>query len=124
MTKIPFLAAKVVVIVVTAGIAKPKACGHVITTTVIASVRANTNVAPSQKFQAKKVSNPTVIAIIVSQCAARSANFCDFGFDDCACLTSSTICDKAVSSPTFATLTVKAPSTFKDPPITSSPAFL
>lgn len=60
----PFFEAIVVDIVVTVGMAKPNACGQVITITVMASVKANKLPAPIPNQKAK-VPPPTKIAINV-----------------------------------------------------------
>ena len=65
LTSIPFFAASVVDIDVTVGIARPSACGHVITKTEIVRVSANTMPSSVNPAQKKKVRTPTIIAVSV-----------------------------------------------------------
>ncbi|VVC72032.1 Uncharacterised protein [uncultured archaeon] len=59
----------------------------------------------------------------MSHPAALSASICERGLDSIASRTSAAICESAVSLPVFETLTVSAPSTLSEPPITSLPTF-
>ena len=123
-TSIPFFAPMVVEIVVTTGIASPRACGQAMTKTVIARVSAKTNGWLPGKNQNRNVASPAPTAMIVSQWAARSARRWIGGLDACASRTNRTICASAVSSPTLVARTLSAPSPLIVPPITWLPARL
>ena len=82
------------------GVARPRASGQVITTTVIANRSASSAGAPTAKYQTTKVASPPSRATRTSQKAARSARRCAGAFEFWASWTSLTIWARAVSEPT------------------------
>ena len=70
----PLLTASFVAIVVTVGIAKPKAWGQAITKTVIAKVKLKTNGWPIKSHQIATASKATIKAMSVNQLEALSAS--------------------------------------------------
>ncbi len=71
---IPLRAPSEVEMVVTTGMASPRAWGQAMTSTVTAKVSANTVVCPAMNSQNRKAAAATATAMIVSQWAARSAS--------------------------------------------------
>ena len=85
----PFLAEIAVETATTRGAASPRACGQAVIMTVTIRSRANANGLPAKASQAKRVSAPTLMAMRVSQRAARFARSWVRERLSCACRTSS-----------------------------------
>ena len=114
----PFLAASVVEIAVTSGIASPSACGQATTSTVTTRSKINSADSPSA-HHVIHVARAASIAMIVRRKAALSASICVLDLLVCASSTSFMMPASAVSSPTFVALIVSAPVVLIVPPITS-----
>ncbi len=105
------------------GVARPRASGQVITTTVMANSSAVCTPAPASSHTTN-VPVPPSSATSTSQNAARSASRCPGALEFCACCTSATICASAVSEPTLVARTRRVPVVLTDAPITGSPGAL
>ncbi len=105
------------------GVARQRASGQVITTTVTANSSAVCTLAPAAS-QTRKVPAPPPSATSTSQNAALSANRCPGALEFCACWTSATIWANAVSAPTLAARTRRVPLVLTVAPMTASPGDL
>ena len=92
------------------GVARPRASGQVMTTTVIAnSIAVGDRPAPTSEPGQRRCAAPPTSATSTSQNAARSASRCPGALEFCACWTSATIWASAVSAPTLVARTRSVP---------------
>ena len=116
----PRLAPIPVPTMIAVGVARPRASGHVMTTTVMAKSIACATPTPASIHTAK-VTVPPMRATNTSQNAARSARRWPGALEFWASWTILTICAKAVSAPTLEARTRKVPVVLIEAPITSAP---
>ena len=106
------------------GVARPRASGQVMTTTVIANRIASEAGRSLKIIHATNVAAPPTRATSTSQKAARSASLCPGALEFWASCTSLTIWARAVSAPTFVARTRRVPLMLIVAPITSAPGVL
>ena len=92
---------------ITSGMARPRACGQAMTSTVAVRISASSGCPTA--IQAASVMTPAPSATKKSRAAARSASTCARDCDAWASATSRMIPDSAVSSPTAVTATRRLP---------------
>ena len=116
LKRIPRLAPSPVPTMMAVGVARPRASGQVITTTVMANRIAWLKLRPASN-QTINVSVPPISATSTSQKAARSASCCPGAFELWASCTSLTMWARAVSEPTFVARARSVPFLLIEPPI-------
>ena len=79
--RMPLRAPSPVATITAIGVASPRASGHAITNTVMASVNAKSSALPTHQNQTANVRSPTTIAAHTSHCEARSASSCAGAFE-------------------------------------------
>src|SRR5699024_8196616 len=101
LIKTPFSAPLPVPTMIAIGVAKPRAHGQAITKTEIAIVKANVRDSPPIKYQPSPeiIDNPITTGTKIPEIL--SANFAIGALEPCASSTNLTICERAVSLPTF-----------------------
>ena len=121
LNRIPRLAPSPVPTMIAVGVARPRASGHVTTTTVMANSKACVAGRSEASIHTANVSSPPARATSTSQKAARSASRCPGALEFCASCTSVTIWASAVSAPTRVARTRSVPVVLTVAPITCVP---
>ncbi len=122
LTSSPLRAPRDVLIAMTNGIARPRACGQAMTRTV--AVRTSAPSGSPSSHHTTRVMAPAPSATQKSSAAARSASACAREADACAVATIRMIPDRAVASPVAVTRTRSDPPAATAPAMTPSPTRL
>ena len=121
LTSTPLLAAAPVATMTAVGVASPSAQGHAMTSTLTAWSRAVSSVASRPKRQPRNVNAASVMTTGTNTALTRSASCWAGGLLACARSTIAMIRANVLSSPTWVTSKVKAPTPFSVPPETEAP---
>ncbi len=124
LNRMPRRAPSPVPTMIAVGVARPRASGQVMTTTVMANSSAVDAGAFASRNQTENVTAPPSSATATSQDAARSASRWPGALLFCASWTSATMCASAVSAPTLVARIRRAPAVLIVAPVTSEPGCL